>query len=223
MIARRYGFGDVLAEGSASLAERFGVPELAVTVNRLEVPMHDPRAFTGMAVTYALSPCGAAHMQGDMYGVDMGQSAVPELGIAEGDRLESSEDKGRIAARNQAWRNLYNALTICQFHDIGVERMLAAVNSATGWNLEAEDLMTLGKRSVTLKRMLNLRRGLTRANERLPDLLMKPLKDGGTEGTVPDVEALLSGAYAEYGWDPETGRPTRETLKYLGLAELSYD
>lgn len=220
MIARRDGFGDVLAEGSASLAERFGVPELAVTVNRLEVPMHDPRAFTGMAVTYALSPCGAAHMQGDMYGVDMGQSAVPELGITEGDRLESSEDKGRIAARNQAWRNLYNALTICQFHDIGVERMLAAVNSATGWNLEADDLMTLGKRIITLKRMLNLRRGLTRANERLPDLLMKPLKDGGTEGTVPDVEALLSGAYAEYGWDPETGRPTQETLKMLGLGEL---
>jgi len=223
MIARRDGFGDVLAEGSASLAERFGVPELAVTVNRLEVPMHDPRAFTGMAVTYALSPCGAAHMQGDMYGVDMGQSAVPELGITEGDRLESSEEKGRIAARLQAWRDLYNALTLCQFQNPGAERLVAAVNSVTGWDLEVEDLMVLAKRSVTLKRMLNLRRGLTRANDRLPDLLMKPLKDGGTEGTVPDVEALLSGAYAEYGWDPETGRPTQETLKMLGLAELSYD
>jgi aldehyde:ferredoxin oxidoreductase len=217
MIARRDGFGDVLAEGSAALAERFDIPELAVTVNRLEVPMHDPRAFAGMAVTYALSPCGAAHMQGDMYGVDMGQSIVPEMGIIEGDRLESSEEKGRIAARNQAWRNLYNALTICQFYDIGAEQMLAAINSATGWNLEVGDLTMLGKRIVTLKRMLNLRRGLTRANDRLPDLLLKPLSDGGTEGTVPDVETLLSGAYAEYGWDPQTGRPTPETLKQLGL------
>ena len=68
--------------------------------------------------------------------------------------------------------------------------------------------------------MLNLRRGLTHANDRLPDMLLKPLSDGGTEGTVPDVEALLSGAYAEYGWDPETGRPTQETLKMLGLGEL---
>jgi aldehyde:ferredoxin oxidoreductase len=217
MIARREGFGDVLAEGSAALAERFGVPELAITVNRLEVPMHDPRAFCGMAVTYALSPCGATHMQGDMYGVDIGQNTAPELGIEPGDRFDSSEDKGRMAARNQAWRNLYNALTLCQFQDVGVERLLAAINSVTGWNLEADELMTLGKRIVTLKRMLNMHRGLTRANDCLPALLLKPLADGGTEGTVPDMESLLSGAYAEYGWDPETGKPTPQTLEELNL------
>lgn len=153
-----------------------------------------------------------------MYGADLGQSPVPELGIPPGDRFDTSEEKGRISARNQAWRNLYNALDLCQLMNPGVELVLAAVNSTTGWNLEAEDLMTLGKRIVTLKRMLNLRLGVTRANDRLPDLLMKPLKDGGTEGTVPDMEALLFGAYAEYGWDPKTGRPTRETLEELGLA-----
>jgi aldehyde:ferredoxin oxidoreductase len=87
----------------------FKVPELAVTVKRLEVPMHDPRAFAGMAVTYALSPCGASHMQGDMYGVDMGQSVSSEFGIEYGDRFESSERKGGVAARQQAWRNLYNS------------------------------------------------------------------------------------------------------------------
>jgi len=32
MTGRREGFGDMLAEGGATLAERFGVPELAVTV-----------------------------------------------------------------------------------------------------------------------------------------------------------------------------------------------
>jgi aldehyde:ferredoxin oxidoreductase len=217
MIARREGFGDTLAEGSAVLAERFGVPELAVTVNRLEVPMHDPRAFAGLAVTYALSPRGACHMEGDMYGVDMGMGPALELGILPGDRFEATEEKGRIAARQQAWRNLYNALTLCQFQNPGVERVLAALNGATGWGLEADDLMTLGKRMVTLKRLLNLCRGVTRANDRLPELLMQPLEGGGTEGTVPALESLLAGAYAEYGWDPETGQPTRETLEELGL------
>jgi aldehyde:ferredoxin oxidoreductase len=216
MIAHREGFGDVLAQGSASLAERFGVPELAVTVNRLEVPMHDPRAFSGMAVTYALSPCGASHMQGAMYDVDLGQITAPEVGIEPGDRFESSEEKGRIGAKTQAWRSMYNALIVCHFQDAGAERVLAAVNSVTGWDLEAGELMTIGRRIVTLKRMLNIRRGLTRANDRLPDLLLKPL-DGGTEGNVPNVEVLLAGAYAEYGWDPETGLPTRETLRELGL------
>ena len=216
MIAHRDGFGAVLAEGSAALAERFGVPELAVTVNRLEVPMHDPRAFAGLAVTYALSPRGACHMEGDMYGVDMGMGPALELGILPGDRFDATKEKGRIAARQQAWRNLYNAMILCQFQNPGVERVLAALNGATGWGLEADDLMTLGKRIVTLKRMLNMRRGLTRADDRLPDLLMQPL-EGGTEGMVPDVGMLLAGAYAEYGWDTETGKPTRETLEELGL------
>lgn len=179
--------------------------------------MHDPRAFVGMTVSYALSTRGACHMQGDMYGVDVGQCPAPELGIPLSDRFESSEEKGRVAARNQAWRNLYNAINLCQFHNPGVERLLAALNTVTGWDLEADDLMTLGKRIVTLKRVLNMRRGLTCADDRLPNLLLKPLDEGGTEGTVPDVDVLLSGAYTEYGWDPETGKPTRETLEGLDL------
>lgn len=218
LIAHREGLGDLLAEGSATLAERFGVPEVAVTVNRLEVPMHDPRAFAGLAVTYALSPRGACHMEGDMYGVDTGQGPAVELGILPGDRFEATEDKGRMAARQQAWRNLYNALTLCQFQNPGVERLLAALNAVTGWGVKADDLLVLGKRIVTLKRLLNLRRGLTRADDRLPDLLLQPLEDGGTEGTVPDVETLLAGAYTEYGWDPETGWPTQETLDELDLS-----
>jgi aldehyde:ferredoxin oxidoreductase len=220
MIARREGFGDQLAEGSAALAEYFGAPELAVVVNRLEVPMHDPRAFVGQAVVYALSPRGACHMEGDMYGVDTGQGAPFELGVIPGDRFDTGEEKGRIAARQQAWRNLYNALTLCEFQNPGVERLLGAINSVTGWGLSADDLLTLGKRIVALKRLLNVRRGLTRADDRLPDLLLRPL-DGGSEGVVPDMTALLAGAYAEYGWDPTTGEPTPATLEALDLDALA--
>jgi aldehyde:ferredoxin oxidoreductase len=217
MVAHREGFGNMLTEGSAALAERFHVPALAATVNGLEVPMHDPRAFSGMAVTYALSPRGACHMQGDMYGVDTGQGPAVELGIVPGDRFEDTEQKGRIAARQLAWRSLYNALTICQFQNPGVERLLGALNAVTGWNLEHEDLMALGVRIVALKRMLNVRRGVKIADDRLPDLLLKPLEEGGTEGRVPDLGRLLTGAYAELGWDSETGEPSTDVLEGWGL------
>ena len=206
MMARREGVGDLLALGSQALAERYGVPELAVTVNRLDLPMHDPRAFHGMAATYALSPRGACHMQGDMYGVDVGQGVPFELGIAPGDRFESSEEKGRISARQQAWRSLYNALTLCQFQNPGVERVARAVNAVTGWGVDAEGMLALGRRIATLKRLINLRRGLTRADERMPELVTRPLS-GGTEGHVPELAALLRGAYDELGWDLETGAP----------------
>jgi aldehyde:ferredoxin oxidoreductase len=217
LMAKREGFGDLLAEGSASLAERYGVPELAVTVNRLEVPMHDPRAFSGMAVTYALSPRGACHMEGDMYGIDTGQGAPVELGVLPGERFDDSEEKGRISARQQAWRNLYNALTICQFQNPGVIPLLEALNQATGWNWQPEALLDAGKRIVNLKRLLNAKLGLTRANDRLPELLLKPIQEGGTEGFVPNVEQMLAGAYAEYGWDPVDAMPGVEAMNELGL------
>jgi aldehyde:ferredoxin oxidoreductase len=217
MIARREGIGDVLAEGSASLAEWAGAPELCVAVNRLDVPMHDPRAFAGLAVSYALSPRGACHMQGDVYTVDLGQSPLGEVDIVSGDRFESTIEKGRTCARLQAWRNLYNSMILCQFQNPGAQLLLAALNAVTGWDVAMEDLVTIGKRIATLKRILNLRLGVTRADDRLPEALMRPLGDGGTEGHVPDVDTLLVGAYDEYGWDPLTGKPTGETIARLGL------
>jgi aldehyde:ferredoxin oxidoreductase len=207
MTARREGFGAELAEGNAALAERFGAPELSATVNRLEIPMHEPRAYLGMAVTYALSPRGACHMEGDIFSLDLGQSNVEAVGLEPGERHDNTIEKGHIAARLQAWRNLYNSLTLCQFENPGVPLLLGAVNAATGWGLESEDLMTLGKRIVNIKRLLNFKLGLTKADDRLPDLLLKPLKEGGAAGQVPDMPALLAGAYAEFGWDAETGYP----------------
>ena len=208
LTARREGFGAILAEGNAALAERAGVPELSVTVNRLEVPMHDPRAYTGMAVTYALSPRGACHMEGDMFDLDLGRTGTEEIGMEMGDRHENSVQKGHTAARLQAWRNLYNSLVLCQFENPGVQPLLAAVRAATGWQIAAEDLLRLGKNIVNIKRLLNFRLGLTKSNDRLPELLLKPLDKRGTAGIVPDMPTLLAGAYAEFGWDPETGRPS---------------
>ena len=126
-------------------------------------------------------------------------------------------EKGRISARMQAWRNLYNSIPLCQFENPGVKPLLAALNAATGWNLAAEDLMTLGKRIVNIKRVINFKLGLTKTNDRLPELLLKPLKEGGMKGFVPDMPTLLSGAYEEFGWNAETGYPTPETINTLGI------
>jgi aldehyde:ferredoxin oxidoreductase len=212
LTARREGFGAVLAEGNAALAERAGAPELSVTVNRLEVPMHDPRAYVGMAVTYALSPRGACHMEGNMYDLDLGQSNLEDVGLVAGDRHENSVEKGRTAARLQAWRNLSNSLTLCEFENPPMPLLVSAINAATGWNLEAMDLVTLGRNIVNIKRLLNFKLGMTRANDRLPEMLLKPLEKGGSAGVVPDLPTLLAGAYAEFGWDPETGRPPDKLL-----------
>lgn len=176
LTAHREGFGELLAEGSAALVSRFGVPELAATVRNLEMPMHDSRSFSGMAPIYALSPRGACHLQGDMYAVDTGQSPATELGIDPGDRFDNSEGKGQTAARSQAWRSVYNALIVCHFMNPGAAKILAALNAAAGRNYSLEDLMKTGKRIFTLKRMINKKLGSSRADDRLPDFMLNPLK-----------------------------------------------
>jgi aldehyde:ferredoxin oxidoreductase len=218
MIATREGIGDLFADGSAAVAEHFGVPELAATVKRLEVPMHDPRAFSGMAVAYALSPRGACHMQGDMYSVDTGQVALEGLGVRPGDRFDSSDEKGRVAARQMAWRSLYNAMILCQFQNPPVGLIAGALTAVTGWDLSPDDLMTIGHRIAGLKRLINVRRGVTDDDDALPAAFQAPLDEGGTLGNVPDVKEMLTGAYAEFGWNPDTGRPTDDTIARLGLA-----
>jgi len=216
MTARREGFGAVLSEGTRRMGERFGVPELAVQVNGLEVPFHDPRASVGMALTYIFSPRGACHNQGDMYLVDQGQEE-PELGILMGDPHESSAEKAQVAARCMDWRTLYGALIMCVFANPGAERVRDLVNAATGWEMSVEDLQQVGERIFNLKRLLNLRLGLDPARETLPRLLRQPLPEGGAAGIVPDVELLRREYYRARGWDVETGRPTDEKLEALKI------
>ncbi|MFO7943158.1 MAG: aldehyde ferredoxin oxidoreductase family protein [Anaerolineales bacterium] len=217
MIYTRSGFGNLLAEGSDALGEAFWVPQLPMTVKGLEVPLHDPRAFSGMAPVYALSPRGACYIQGDMYGVDAGQNAETDLGIPPGDRFQDPVQKGRIAARHMAWRSLYNVFTVCMFMNPGADRMRRALNAAMGWSLSLYDMILTGKRFFTLKRMLNARLGVSQAEDDLPNLLKKELPEGGTEGHTVDLEPLLEGAYHEFGWDPETGMPIGDTLERLNL------
>jgi len=216
-IARREGIGDLLAEGSSAVAEQHGVPDLATAVRRLEVPMHDPRAFAGMAAVYALSPRGACHMQGDMYSVDTGQIALQDLGVLPGDRFDSSDGKGRTAARQMAWRAAYNAMILCQFQNPPPDVIAGAITTATGRELSPYDLMEIGRRALGLKRLINLHRGFGIDGDTLPPSLRTPLSDGGTLGNVPDLAQLLAGAYDELGWDPTTGAPTEEAIEQLGL------
>ena len=67
----REGIGNLLAQGALALASFYGVPEMAVQVNGLEVAYHDPRGASGMALVYATSPRGACHNQSDFFMVDI--------------------------------------------------------------------------------------------------------------------------------------------------------
>ena len=220
-IARREGLGALVAQGSQALAAHFGAAELAVHVNNLEVPMHDPRAMTGSALVYVTSPRGACHNQSDYFTIEMGGS-MDRLDIPMTDRLVDG-GKAAYVARHQDWRTVCNSLVMCTFASANLDTTVDLLSAATGHDWTLEEMMLAGERAWNLKRAYNMRLGLTRATEKLPRLLLEPLPDGGQAGHVPDMELMLKEYYAARGWDEATGAPTRDKLEELGLDRLVGD
>jgi aldehyde:ferredoxin oxidoreductase len=219
LIAHRQGIGNVLAEGVRQAAARLGVPNMAVHVKGLEMPMHDPRAFFGMATTYATAPIGAGHMHADIQAVDMGVS-YPEFDIESGDP-HADEGKGIIVAKLQNWRSLFNSLTLCQQALLEPTMVSALYNAATGRALTPLQLLEIGHRTITLKRAFNVRCGVTAKDDVLPSALMAPFASGPNKGKVPNLSRQLQEFYQFQGWDAITGKPTRESLERLGLPDIA--
>jgi len=222
LTARQESIGRYLAMGARALGKAFGAEHEAVQVNGLEVPYHDPRGASGMALVYATSPRGACHNQGDYFLADIGQ-VEESLGMQVYPRRAGAE-KARNVARHQDWRTVFNSLVMCSFAGVPPESILDLVNAACGleWNLE--QLMKAGERGWNLKRVINNRLGLRREHDRLPEALLRPFPDQEDEaGYVPDLQGMLSAYYMARGWNPATGFPSPEKLLELDLDWVQED
>jgi aldehyde:ferredoxin oxidoreductase len=103
------------------------------------------------------------------------------------------------------------------------EMQVKLINAACGLEWTVEDMLRCGERGWNLKRVINNRMGLTRANDKLPKALLEPFPDGGSAGFVPDIQGMLSAYYEARGWDAETGRPSRAKLLALELEDIVKD
>jgi aldehyde:ferredoxin oxidoreductase len=221
LIPKREEFGAYLAEGARALAKRFGEEELAVQVNGLEVPYHDPRGGTGMALVYATSPRGACHNQSNYYMVDLGQ-VEDQLNMEFFARHAGAEKAGNVV-KHQDWRAVHNALVLCKLGNVSPTLVIELINTACGLEWTIEDLLEAGERAWNLKRAINNRLGLTRENDKLPKTFLEPLPDGGSAGFILDFEPMLKAYYQVRDWDWDTGFPSREKLKSLNLSWVADD
>jgi aldehyde:ferredoxin oxidoreductase len=219
LAVKRQGFGTLLALGAKKLAEHFGAPDEAVQVNGLELAYHDPRGASGMALVYATSPRGGCHNQSDYFIVDIGQ-ADPSLGLEFFDRQAGAEKAANVA-RHQDFRTVNNSLVLCVFANVAPETMLGLVNAACGYDWSLEDLLRCGERGWNLKRLINLRFGLTAVHDRLPKPLLRPYPDGGSADYVLPFEEMLAVYYQARNWDPVTGKPNQTKLSDLGIDGLA--
>jgi aldehyde:ferredoxin oxidoreductase len=213
--ARRKGFGEYISLGALELARRYGVPERALQVRGLEMAYHDPRGASGMALVYATSPRGACHNQSPYYLVEIGQTRE-ELGIELYPR-QASEGKALNLIRHQDWTTLQNSLVMCIFANVPAYDVCELISTATGIEQSLNDLLKIGERAFTLKRIINVKVGHGVEDDTYPQALQNPMPESGSEGYVPPFKEMLAAYYDERGWSPETGLPGENDLRELGL------
>jgi aldehyde:ferredoxin oxidoreductase len=234
MTARREGFGDLLAEGLARLALKFGVQEtpLNLSVKGQEVAMHDPRVKVGVGLGYAVSTYGADHMNAahDNLFTDGGSfssASVKPLGIYKGmDPTQINTDKIRsYAALDNLWK-VMDALGLCVFGFaprgvMTLDQMLLCLNAVTGWNASLFELMKSGERGTMMARAFNCREGFSPREDVLPRRFFNPKPDGPGAGLrvfeSEDFHSAIQLFYEIIGCDPANGRPQRGKLLELGL------
>jgi aldehyde:ferredoxin oxidoreductase len=219
-IAHREGIGNVLAEGANAVGNHFGVfPDEIATVDGMEVTYHDLRSTYGMALAYATGPRGPGHNSCDIYMTSTGQP-FPELDIPVPDHYDDSTVMADACARLQDYRAFYSTVILCMFCNPSPSSIGDLLTLATGWDIGIPEIKTIGERVLTLKRLFNMKMGLTADWDILPAILTTPVSEGGSAGKSPDWKKMLKHYYEFRKWDPKTGIPSEAKLKELGLLPM---
>jgi len=231
MIAMRDGIGDVLAEGVRKASEKIGKgsERWAMHVKGLEIPMHDPRGKKGMGLAYATAVKGADHESAMHDECFERENALTDLGFAKPIGRKEFQGKPLVVKKTQElWGILSDVLPVCKFpmvppRPLKPGRLVSALRFVTGWDISLEEFLTAGERIFNLGRLFNVREGVNRIQDILPNRFSERLQEGGSADeaiTKDDLDRMLDEYYGLRGWSTE-GIPKEETLLRLGLKEDS--
>jgi aldehyde:ferredoxin oxidoreductase len=236
LMARREGFGSVLAEGSRKAADRLEKGhDFLVTVKGAEAPAHMPQAKRSLALIYAVNPFGADHQSSEHDpmieegAADLYMNRLKRLGFEQTQAPRSlGDDKVRFALKTQQFYSFLDSCDLCQFvwgpawTLYGPQESVSFIQMVTGWSdFSLDELMAVGERRLNMLRVFNAREGIDRKADKLPKKFFKALQGAGPTAGVALAEAEIDYALDKYyelsGWDKATGNPTPETLRRLEL------
>ena len=211
-VAVGQGFGKELGLGSRRLCEKYGHPELSMTVKGQEFPAYDPRGIQGMGLTYATSNRGACHLRS--YTVASEVLGIPE----KTDPLTTDGKPGLVKAFQDATAAV-DSLGICVFTTFAwtLDNMAPQIDAACDGDWSVERLAEAGERIWNLERDYNMKAGLTAADDNLPPRLLKEAaKTGPAEGKVSGLDVMLPEYYQLRGWNKD-GQLTDKVRKQFSL------
>jgi aldehyde:ferredoxin oxidoreductase len=234
-IARRRGFGDILAESTQAI--RFFPPQAAdylIAVKGLpQSDPHDVRYLKGFALGIAVASRGADHLRNrpTLEVFDLPDEVRAGIyGRSNDPDPTGYKDKGLIVAWSEDIYAVADSLGICRFvtqgfnspHLLGYEHFSELVAAATGLHLTAENLRQIGRRILDTERLINADFGLSRSDDTLPKRYFDdPLPAGKAQGHHIDrvqFQNMLDDYYVERGWDSDGRVPA---VRQIAIDQLA--
>jgi aldehyde:ferredoxin oxidoreductase len=215
-VARREGFGNILAEGIKRAAEQIGGEALkyAAYIQKGHAPRgHDHRSRWTEELDYATSSQGTIET-GPVGGIPA------EFKLPAFSDPYSPDQVALMVAKFKPRRQFIDLLGVCNMR-VGQDfsLLIKMVNAATGWDMTVAEAIAATEREVNLFRLFNVRHGVSQQVEAPSVLYGSVPVDGPAKGR--DIKAhwddMLDAYYKHMGWDRKSGRPLRETLERLGL------
>jgi aldehyde:ferredoxin oxidoreductase len=232
-IAYREGFGNILAEGSWRASKQIkGSGVCLNTAKGLECSSYFPGegAPRIKALGYATAPVGGSIHRG--YGGWGGairshpkvRNALSEEVFKRLGDPHSYEGQGVVLAVENDYIAALGSLGLCLFFGggggTGLDHNDIAwlFSATTGFEMDGDGLLKVGERIFTVERAFNIREGMCRKDDTLPErfFVEKVTPFGRTGLNKAKFQAMLDEYYTFRGWDEE-GVPTKEKLDELNL------
>ena len=217
-IARREGFGNILAEGAMRVAQHIGgeAPSFALHTMKGNTPRgHDHRnnwpRLLDTCVSQMSSDEGYDVLKPQDIGLNLTRLTRPD---------NSAVDTIAYNVGCKGAAQFEDCLGTCRFTtQTNLKLLCEAVSAATGWDFTTPEGMDVGKRIVNLLRCFNMRHGHTAAMDAPSPRYGSAPADGPSKGIsiIPQWHELRNKYYEGMGWDKDTGKPLPETLKRYGL------
>ena len=224
-LARREGFGNILADGVKRAAERIGrgADKYAMHIGGQEPGCRDPRFIPSRGVGYNADPAPGRHTASTLQimferGASFGN--YPELQAA-----RSELKDGALYAVPNKYQAMVSSAGLCSFafRPGSTYPVVEFISAVAGWDFTFEEGLKTGHRIQTLRQAFLIREGISPNEFKLPERMSKTLAEGPLAGEAHDFDALKRGFYEAMGWESrgaKAGEPTEGTLKELGLDEL---